>query len=69
LGTFEDEELVDWESSLDAIDDVDERKEEGEPELRRKGKPKLLPTPLLALLLLLTGEMATTSGRADKGGS
>ena len=54
---------MDWESSLDATDDVDERKEEGEPELRWKGKPKL------ALLLLLAGEIATTSGRAGKGGS
>ena len=52
--------------SLDAIDDVDERKEEGEPELRRKANPKLPPT---ALLLLLTGDVATTSGRAGKGGS
>lgn len=55
--------------SLDAIDDVDERKEGGEPELRRKANPKLPPIPLLALLLLLTGEVATTSGRAGKGGS
>ena len=59
---------MDWESSLDATDDVDERKEEGEPELRRKAKPKLPPTLLFALLLL-TGEAATTSGRAGKGGS
>ena len=57
---------MDWESSLDATDDEDERKEEGEPELRRKGKPKLPPIPLL---LLLAGEVATTSGRAGKGGS
>ena len=60
---------MDWESSLDATDDVDERKEEGEPELWRKVKPKPPPKPLLALLLLLTGEMATTSGTAGNGGS
>ena len=60
---------MDWESSLDATDDVDERKEEGEPESRRKAKPKPPPIPLLVLLLLLTGEVATTSGTADNGGS
>lgn len=52
---------MDWERSLDATDDVDERKE-GEAELRRK-------VPLLALLMLLGGEVATTSGKAGKGGS
>ena len=56
---------MDWESSLDATDDVDERKEEGEPESRRKAKPKPPPIPLL----VLTGEVATTSGTADNGGS
>ena len=60
---------MDWDSSLEATDDVDERKEEGEPELRRKANPKPPPIPLLALLLLLAGEVATTSGKAGKGGS
>ena len=55
---------MDWESSLDATDDVDERKEEGEPELRREANPRLSPMLLLALLLLLTGEVATISDRA-----
>ena len=66
FGIFEDDELVDWESSLDATDDVDDRKEGGEAELRRKANANA-PGPLLMLLLL--GEVATTLGRAGRGGS